>query len=66
VIPDDLALAGFDGLRIGEFVEPPLTTVYLDKRRMGELAVGQAERLLAGERPDPAIIGTELLVRGSA
>jgi LacI family transcriptional regulator len=64
-IPNDLALVGFDGLDLGELIDPPLTTVYLDKRRMGELAVIQAEQLLDGTDPDPALIATELLIRAS-
>ncbi|MFI5930622.1 LacI family DNA-binding transcriptional regulator [Actinoplanes sp. NPDC051494] len=64
-IPADLALIGFDGLSLGELLEPPLTTIYLDKRRMGELAVAQAQKLIAGE-PAPLVLqGTELLLRGS-
>jgi LacI family transcriptional regulator len=65
-VPGEVALAGFDGLTVGELIDPPLTTVYLNKRRMGELAVAQARRLLAGEHPAPAILETELLIRGSA
>jgi LacI family transcriptional regulator len=65
-IPDDVALLGFDGLSLGELLDPPLTTVHIDKRRMGELAVAQARRLLAGEPPGPCVLATTLLVRGSA
>ena len=65
-IPDDIALLGFDGLSLGELLDPPLTTVHVDKRRMGELAVAQARRLLAGEQPDPDLLETALLIRGSA
>lgn len=65
-IPGDLALVGIDGLSLGELLEPPLTTVYLDKRRMGELAVAEVQRLLAGEPPQTALLSTSLLIRGSA
>jgi len=65
-VPGEVALAGYDGLTLGELLDPPLTTVYLDKRRMGELAVVQARQLLSGEQPAPAVLQTELLVRGSA
>jgi LacI family transcriptional regulator len=65
-IPGDLALLGFDGLGLGELIDTPLTTIYIDKRRMGELAVAQAQRLLAGEPPRPALLASELLVRDSA
>jgi hypothetical protein len=33
---------------------------------MGELAVAQVQRLLAGEQPGLTVLETELLVRGSA
>ena len=64
-IPEDCALVGYDGLSIGELVEPPLTTVHLDKRRLGELAVHQVDRLLAGEIPPPAVLTPHLVVRRS-
>lgn len=62
-IPEDCALVGYDGLSIGELVEPPLTTVHLEKRRLGELAVHQVDRLLAGELPPPALLTPNLIVR---
>jgi len=65
-IPGDVAVLGFDGLSLGELLEPPLTTVDIDKRRIGEMAVAQAQRLLDGETPGLAVIETGLLVRGSA
>ncbi len=65
-IPGDVALLGFDGLSLGELLDPPLTTIHLDKRRMGELAVAQVQRLLAGEQPGLTLMEAELLVRGSA
>ena len=65
-IPGDVALLGFDGLSLGELPDPPLTTVDIDKRRMGELAVAQVQRLLAGEPPELALLETRLLIRGSA
>lgn len=65
-IPDDVALLGFDGLNLGELLDPPLTTIAIDKRRMGELAVAQVQRLLAGEPGGLALVETELLIRGSA
>nr|WP_269327491.1 LacI family DNA-binding transcriptional regulator [Kineosporia mesophila] len=65
-IPGDIALIGFDGLSVGEVLDPPLTTINVDKRRMGELAVAQVERLLAGEDSPLAMLSTDLLVRDSA
>jgi LacI family transcriptional regulator len=64
-VPGECALVGFDGLTIGELLEPPLTTLHLDKRRLGELAVHQLDRLLAGELPAPVMLRPQLLVRGT-
>ncbi|MFG1921815.1 LacI family DNA-binding transcriptional regulator [Cryptosporangium sp. NPDC048952] len=64
-VPKDCAIVGFDGLSIGELIEPPLTTLHLDKRRLGELAVTQLDQLLAGEMPPPVVLSPRLLVRGT-
>jgi LacI family transcriptional regulator len=68
-VPRDLAVIGFDGLQLGTVVDPALTSVALDTRRIGALAVHQAARLLAGEEPlsgDDLLVEAFLLVRESA
>lgn len=64
-VPEDCALVGFDGLSIGELIAPPLTTVHLDKRRLGELAIGQVDRLLSDELPPPVVLTPRLIVRST-
>ncbi|HET9654473.1 MAG TPA: LacI family DNA-binding transcriptional regulator [Kineosporiaceae bacterium] len=64
-VPAECALVGFDGLSIGELLDPPLTTLHLDKRRLGELAVHQLDQLLAGDLPSPVTLTPQLLVRGT-
>ncbi|MGJ5832395.1 LacI family DNA-binding transcriptional regulator [Streptomyces ossamyceticus] len=64
-IPDDCALVGYDGLSVVDLVDPPLTTLHLDKRRLGELAIHQVDRLLAGEQPPPIVLTPSLRVRGT-
>ena len=46
-IPQDVSVVGFDGLPIGEVISPALTTVVVDREKMGRLAV---KRLLALEQ----------------
>ncbi|MFJ6574265.1 LacI family DNA-binding transcriptional regulator [Streptomyces sp. NPDC091292] len=68
-VPRDLAVIGFDGLRLGALVEPPLSTVALDTRGLGALAVEQAARLLTGAGSltrDELVVGSELRLRESA
>lgn len=64
-VPADCALVGFDGLSIGELIDPPLTTIHLDKRRIGELAVHQLDQLFNDDLPPPAMVTPHLLVRGT-
>ncbi|MDH6514018.1 DNA-binding LacI/PurR family transcriptional regulator [Streptomyces sp. SAI-135] len=68
-VPEDLAVIGFDGLQLGTLVEPALTTVALDTRELGVLAVEQAGRLLARSGPlshDEAAVKATLRLRKSA
>jgi LacI family transcriptional regulator len=46
-VPRDVAIIGFDGLPIGEMIDPSLTTVVVDRKKMGLQAV---KRLLELEK----------------
>ena len=37
-IPDDISIAGYDGIRIARHFEPQLTTIIQDTKRLGEEA----------------------------
>jgi DNA-binding LacI/PurR family transcriptional regulator len=68
-VPRDLAVIGFDGLQLGALVEPPLSSVALDTRRLGALAIDQVGRLLTGADPldaDDLVVRAELRLGGSA
>ena len=67
-VPQDVSVVGFDGLSLGEYSFPPLTTVRQDFRRAGEemvrLVLEQVDSgVVGGERQ--ILIPTELVVRGS-
>lgn len=38
-IPEDIAVAGIDGIQVGAYMDPPLTTVFQDFKTMGYRAV---------------------------
>ncbi|MFC4947954.1 LacI family DNA-binding transcriptional regulator [Pseudonocardia sp. GCM10023141] len=65
-VPGELAVIGFDGLEIGTIVEPPLSSVRIDTRRLGTMAVEQVAAMLAGEPAATTVIVGELLLRGSS
>jgi LacI family transcriptional regulator len=67
LVPDDIAIVGFDDIRVAELLSPPLTTVRQDMVGIG-LAAGRAlvEQI---ENPDvtPPVLTlpVELVVRAS-
>lgn len=66
-IPEDVAIVGFDDSEISHLVEPELTTVRIDKTKMGELAAQWLINLIEGGKCDQHIIETptELIVRAT-
>ena len=48
-VPEELKIIGYDGLDIGKFVNPPLTTVKQDIPRMAKCCVDTIMRLLDGD-----------------
>ncbi|WP_067225936.1 LacI family DNA-binding transcriptional regulator [Streptomyces sp. NBRC 109706] len=50
-IPEDVAVIAMDGIQLGAYSSPPLTTVDLDPRGLGRAAVDAAADILAGQAP---------------
>ena len=67
-VPEDLAVTGVDDSNICGLLEPELTSVHIDCRRMGELAAARLQSLMEGETdvPQVTVVPTQLRVRGSA
>ena len=40
-IPDDISIVGFDDIALSQMIIPPLTTIHVDRKRMGQVAVQQ-------------------------
>lgn len=55
-IPDDVSVAGFDGIAVGELVEPSLTTVLQPSRRMGAEAFRFLLERLTGTTEPPGVV----------
>jgi DNA-binding LacI/PurR family transcriptional regulator len=67
-LPEDLAVVGFDDSSICTLLEPELTSVHTNCRRMGELCMERLKALLDEEPDIPRIttLPTELTVRRSS
>lgn len=68
IVPDDVAVIGFDDISIAAHTRPSLTTIRQPSREMGEAAASMLLAHLAGEEPPdaPFVVPTSLVVRESA
>jgi DNA-binding LacI/PurR family transcriptional regulator len=67
-IPDDLSVTGCDDILSAQHVEPPLTTVRIPARDLGQRAMACLLRRIGGETPDmpcATLLDVELIVRDS-
>lgn len=63
-IPEDLAIIGVDDDDLAcMLTDPPLSSVALDGERVGRLAAGQLDRVLAGERVNGQTLVPPMTVR---
>jgi len=70
-IPDDIAVAGFDNTALSGIMEPPLTTVQVPRREIGEVAAKVLVQRLQGSAEDARgkrehDLGFEIIKRRSA
>lgn len=61
-IPEDISVAGYDGLRVGRHIEPQLTTIRQDTGKIGYIAADRLISLI--ESPKTTVI-EQIIVNGS-
>ena len=66
-VPDDVAVVGFDDVRLAHYVDPPLTTVRLPAYDLGHRAAALLTQLIRNEPVEDReiVLQTELVVRQS-
>lgn len=68
LVPQEVAVVGFDGIERGKYVNPPLTTVRQPLEQMGRAMVQVATGLVQGELSPPVQVrfDQQLVIRQSA
>ncbi|HXH33474.1 MAG TPA: LacI family DNA-binding transcriptional regulator [Plantibacter sp.] len=66
IVPDDIALVGFDDTVVAATSEPPLTSVRQPLEQMGRVAAELVLDLVAGRSVRPHWLDTTLVIRDSA
>ena len=66
VVPDDVAIVGFDDLAAARLAEPAITTVAQDTKRAGDALVETLIAKIEDHAPDSVLLPVELKVRASS
>ena len=63
-VPQDLAIVGFDGIKVGQMLYPKLTTVQQDSKAIGEAVAQKLLKLMtdSSEKNEKIVIPTKLLI----
>ncbi len=65
-IPEDIAVVGFDDIRLAAYLDPPLTTVRAPIEQAARIAVEQLVKVIRGEEVEAmTLLPTELVIRRS-
>jgi DNA-binding LacI/PurR family transcriptional regulator len=65
-IPDDISIIGIDDILLSQYVDPPLTTIKIDKVQMGKIAIDLLVEKIENNDVTNHIINTnDLIIRDS-
>lgn len=65
-VPQDIAVVGFDDIRLANYLDPPLTTVRAPIEKVSRLAVEKLVDIMHGSSVPPiTLLPTELIIRQS-
>jgi LacI family repressor for deo operon, udp, cdd, tsx, nupC, and nupG len=66
MVPEDLAVVGFDDILLSSYFDPPLTTVKLPMHDLGAASMTMLLNLISGEKFEKSrLFKATLQVRGS-
>jgi LacI family transcriptional regulator len=66
-IPEDIAVVGYDDIRLARFANPPLTTARAPEVELGRLGADMLMQLIKGKEPAArqVFLKSELVIRAS-
>lgn len=65
-VPDEISIIGVDNIMLGRYIDPPLTTIDLNKTEMGEVAIGLLIKKIEGRQCTSIVLNTAgIISRGS-
>lgn len=61
-VPEDVSFVSIDDILMAKYVDPPLTTIRIDKEAMGYLAMEMIIKKINGEQPTSSIVPSDQLI----
>ncbi|ABS08483.1 LacI family DNA-binding transcriptional regulator [Shewanella baltica] len=65
LVPEQVAVVGYDDIPVASFANPPLTTIKQNTQLAGEILVDSVLKLIRGQEVSAQLIPTTLVVRSS-
>ena len=62
VVPNDFSFVGIDDILLSRYIEPPLTTIRIDKVQMGLLAMELLMKIIEGEPVETIIVESDNMI----
>lgn len=65
-VPEDISIAGIDNIYLTEYITPSITSIDLNPKQLGRMAVSIMVDVLQGKSaPKKTVLGTRLVIRNS-
>lgn len=65
MVPDDISVTGFDDYSLGQYMEPPLTTMRHEKEKMGHDAASLLMNMMEKNPVESIVYNPEMIIRNS-
>jgi DNA-binding LacI/PurR family transcriptional regulator len=61
-VPEDISFIGIDDILLAQYVEPALTTIRIDKAKMGDIAMDMIIQRINGKEPESVVLESDKLI----
>lgn len=65
-VPTEVAVVGYDDISLARYYTPSITTICQDRELGGRLMVEKLLAMIDGERVEPGLLPTDILIRNSS
>lgn len=65
-IPQDISIVGFDNTNLGRFMKPSLSSVEIQRDKIGKIVIDMLSQMIKGDKPENVSLTTRFIERNSS